>query len=103
MKILVLSSLAFSLINFRGDLLKAMIDNGHEVIACAPDRDAAAERKLADMGVDFRLTPMQRTGTNLFSDVALLLAYVRTIRRFRPDVVIAYTQNRSFTEALPLG
>ena len=92
MKILVLSSLAFSLINFRGDLLKAMIDNGHEVIACAPDRDAAAERKLADMGVDFRLTPMQRTGTNLFSDVALLLAYVRTIRRFRPDVVIAYTQ-----------
>ncbi len=92
MKILVLSSLAYSLINFRGDLLKAMVDNGHTVIACAPDRDAGTEGKLAAMGVRFRLTPMQRTGTNVLSDFGLVFDYVGLVRRERPDIVLAYTQ-----------
>ena len=92
MRVLVLSSLAYSLVNFRGDLLKAMLENGHEVIACAPDRDVETERKLAAMGIEFHQTPMQRTGTNLISDLRLLLKYVRTIRQYRPDVVLAYTQ-----------
>ena len=92
MKILVLSSLAYSLVNFRGDLLKAMIDNGHSVTACAPDRDVETEEKLAAMGVEFRRTPMQRTGTNVLSDLGLMLDYVRLVRREKPDIVLAYTQ-----------
>ncbi len=92
MKILVLSSLAYSLINFRGDLLKAMIDNGHAVVACAPDRDAETKAKLAAMGVEFRLTPMQRTGTNVLSDLGLVFRYVGLVRRERPDIILAYTQ-----------
>ncbi|MWV27582.1 glycosyltransferase [Aurantiacibacter rhizosphaerae] len=92
MKILVLSSLAYSLINFRGDLLQAMIDNGHTVIAGAPDRDAETEGKLAKMGVTFAHTPMQRTGTNVISDMGLMLNYVSLIRREKPDIVLAYTQ-----------
>jgi glycosyltransferase involved in cell wall biosynthesis len=91
-KILVLSSLAYSLINFRGDLLKAMIDNGHTVIACAPDRDPVTEGKLAAMGVEFRHTPMQRTGTNVLSDLRLVFNYASLVRRERPDIVLAYTQ-----------
>ena len=81
MKIIVLSSLAYSLVNFRGDLLKAMIDNGHTVIACAPDRDLVTQNKLIDMGVEFVVTPMQRTGTNPVSDLVLALDYFRRIRR----------------------
>ncbi|MCA0979390.1 glycosyltransferase family 4 protein [Qipengyuania flava] len=92
MKVLVLSSLAYSLVNFRGDLLKAMIDNGHDVIACAPDRDVATQRKLAAMGVEFHLTPMQRTGTSVLSDLRLVFSYVLTIWRHKPDIVLAYTQ-----------
>ncbi len=92
MKILVLSSLAYSLINFRGDLLQAMIDNGHSVIACAPDRDPDTEAKLAAMGAGFRHTPMQRTGTNVLSDLGLVSGYVGLVRRERPDIVLAYTQ-----------
>ena len=92
MKIIVLSSLAYSLVNFRGDLLKAMIDNGHTVIACAPDRDLVTQNKLTDMGVEFVVTPMQRTGTNPVSDLVLALDYFRLIRREQPDIVLAYTQ-----------
>ena len=92
MKILILSSFAFSLINFRGRLIEAMVREGHEVVACAPDDDPAVERRLAALGAAYRLTPMARTGSNPFADMALMLRYARTILRERPDVVLAYTQ-----------
>src|SRR3546814_17280586 len=50
MKILVLSSFAFSLVNFRGRLLSAMAAAGHDVIACAPDTDQEVEAVLGRMG-----------------------------------------------------
>ncbi|MBK5264130.1 MAG: glycosyltransferase family 4 protein [Alphaproteobacteria bacterium] len=92
MKIVILSSLAFSLINFRGRLLCAMSSAGHEVIACAPDEDMEVQAALAAMGISFRRTPMGRTSANPFGDLRTLWAYVRLIRQERPDVVLAYTQ-----------
>jgi glycosyltransferase involved in cell wall biosynthesis len=92
MKVLVLSSLAYSLTNFRGALLKEMRQRGHVVVAAAPDRDAKVEEWLAGEGISFRLTPMQRTGTNPFSDLRLLWSYVRLMREEKPDLVLAYTQ-----------
>ncbi|MCF8708247.1 glycosyltransferase family 4 protein [Rhizorhapis sp. SPR117] len=92
MKILILSSLAYSLTNFRGRLLFAMSSAGHEVIACAPDEDREVKTALATMGIGFRCTPMGRTSSNPFGDLRTLWAYVRLIRQERPDVVLAYTQ-----------
>lgn len=93
MKILVLASLAYSLVNFRRDLLAAMAEAGHEVIACAPDDgEARIMAELEGIGVGFRDIPMSRTGTNPFADLRTLSAYVRLMRRERPDVVLAYTQ-----------
>lgn len=92
MKVLVLSSLAYSLTNFRGALLKEMRQRGHAVVAAAPDRDAKVEEQLKADGISFRLTPMERTGTNPFSDVRLLWCYVQLMRDEKPDLVLAYTQ-----------
>ena len=92
MKIVVVSSLAFSLINFRGRLLASMVANGHEVIACAPDRDAAVEARLAALGVRFRHMPMARTGMNPFRDVQTFSWLLVMLWRERPDIVLAYTQ-----------
>lgn len=92
MKVLVLSSLAFSLVNFRGALLADMRRLGHEVVAAAPDRDPEVEARLAAMGISFRIVPMQRTGTNPLSDLRTLFSYWNLIRQERPDVVLAYTQ-----------
>ena len=36
MKIIVIASFAYSVINSRGRPIAAMIGNGHEVMACAP-------------------------------------------------------------------
>jgi len=92
MRILILSSFAFSLINFRGKLIEAMIRAGHEVVACAPDDDPEVERQLTILGARYRRTPMDRTGSNPLADLAMLLRYIGILRRERPDIVIAYTQ-----------
>lgn len=92
MKVVILSSLAWSLINFRGALIARMVADGHEVIAAAPDEEPEVLARLAAMGVAFRRTPMARTGTNPLQDARTLLDYVRLLRTERPEVVIAYTQ-----------
>lgn len=92
MKILILSSFAYSLVNFRGQLIAAMAQAGHELVACAPDDDPAVERRLAAMGAGYRRIAMARTGNNPLADLLLIARYVRLIMRERPDVLIAYTQ-----------
>lgn len=92
MKVIMLSSLSYSLINFRGPLLRALVAAGHDVLVCAPDRDAAVEQALAAMNVRFRLTPMARAGLNPLQDMATLASYVRLFREERPETIIAYTQ-----------
>lgn len=91
-KIVMLSSLSYSLINFRGALLRSLVQQGNEVVACAPDHDPVIESALDRMGVRFRLTPMVRAGTNPFRDIETLAHYIRLLRQERPDAVIAYTQ-----------
>jgi len=92
MKVVILSSLSWSLINFRGALIARMIEEGHEVVACAPDEEPEVLAKLARMGVRFCRTPMARAGTNPLHDAHTLLHYRRLMRTERPDVVVAYTQ-----------
>lgn len=92
MKVLVLSSFAFSLVNFRGELLRALVRGGHEVVACAPDDDPDVARLLAAMEVRYLRVAMARASTNPLSDLRTLAAYVVLMRREAPDVVLAYTQ-----------
>lgn len=92
MRILVLSSLAQSLLNFRGQLLAAMVGEGHEVVACAPERDPIVEERLAAMGIRFVQTKMSRAGSNPLLDLNTLADYMELILRERPGVVLAYTQ-----------
>lgn len=92
MKILILSSLSWSLVNFRGALIAQMAADGHDVVACAPDAEPEVVGALSRMSVRFRLTRMARAGTNPLRDLMTLASYVRLMRQERPDVVVAYTQ-----------
>jgi glycosyltransferase involved in cell wall biosynthesis len=92
MKIVVLSSLAYSLTNFRGALLREMKANGHRVLAVAPDRNEAVEGELRRADIGFCVIPMDRARISPLRDMALLLSYVRLIALEKPDIVLAYTQ-----------
>jgi glycosyltransferase involved in cell wall biosynthesis len=90
-KIAIVASLASSLTNFRLQLIKAMVDKGHEVTAFAPDDDEQVVKALSAIGVNYIKIPMARTGVNPFVDLRTLWALWRHFRRMRPDVVIPYT------------
>ncbi len=90
-RIALVSSYAPSLTRFRFDLIRALIAEGHKVTAFAPENDRDVATALADVGCEFRVLPMARTGTNPFADLGLLVRMTRAFRQLRPDVVISYT------------
>ena len=92
--ILIISSELFSLINFRGSLIKNLIDCGHKVTALAPkekNNDQDTIQKLKTMGVIFKSYTLSRASLNPFKDY-LSYKYIRfVISESKPDIVIAYT------------
>lgn len=90
-RILAIAGLGWSLVNFRLDLLRRMVANGHHVIATAPDLDAETTAILTAEGIRALALPMSRTGVNPFSDLRTLSALRRLMRAERPDVVLPYT------------
>lgn len=91
-KIVIFSSIAVSLVNFRRQLIADFIAAGHQVIACAPDMDDQVASVLVGMGASFRRTPMSRAGLNPLQDLRTLAVYVMLLARERPDMLLAYTQ-----------
>ena len=93
MRILVIASLAESLINFRGPLLAAFQTKGQQVHVAAPNlfEDSVVRKKLQAMGYVVHNVPMHRTGTNPVADAFTLWQLWRLIRRIRPRQVLGYT------------
>jgi len=91
MRILIIGGIASSLINFRGSLIKAMQDAGHEVIACAGEPDAAALETLRTRGVSFFPINLARAGMSPLGDLRTCLQLRGIMRAQRPDTVLAYT------------
>ncbi len=91
MKIVVIAGLAESLLNFRGPLLAAMKNSGHEVTALAPGENPDVAARLLGMGVNYRAIQMDRTGMNPLKDVRSLFQMKAIISDLRPDIVLSYT------------
>lgn len=91
MHVLLLSSYAPSLVNFRGPLIRDMLSRGHRVSVGAPDIAPELRAHLELMGAQVYDTPLERTGTRLNADLAYLTTLCRLIRRIRPDLVVTYT------------
>ncbi len=90
-RVAVLGSLPESLINFRGPLLKAMVDAGHEVHALAPPADSHLIAQLSALGVRYHAVPLARTSLNPLQDLRSLLFLRSLFRSIRPNCLLAYT------------
>jgi len=91
MKVVVIASKARSLINFRGPLLNAIIQSGHEVIACAPGHDPATTEALQKLGIKYEPLILDRTGLNPLSDFRATIQIMHLLRRLQPDITLGYT------------
>ena len=86
----IISSQAFSMLNFRGPLIRDLVSAGVQVHALAPDYDDELRQKIQTLGanpVDFQLT---RTGMNPVRDGIDTLRLAALLRRLQPDVTLSY-------------
>lgn len=91
LKVFVVGGDAHYLYNFRGPLLKALLDKGCSVVAAAPWAPPHIQEGLMALGAEYRHVPVERAGLNPARDIAALLAFLRLFRRERPFLVLAYT------------
>lgn len=93
MKIVVIASLPSSLVNFRGQLLAALVKAGHEVHAVAPGlvMDLQTKARLDAMGISGHDIAMTRTGLNPLADLRTLFALQRLLRAIAPQATLGYT------------
>ena len=91
MKILIIASFTDSLINFRGPMLTAMRDAGHDVHTCAPEASSDQVTALAKLGVTFHQIDLNRAGLNPFADYKTYKSIKDLCHTLKPDKVLSYT------------
>ncbi len=91
MKVILLGALPESLINFRGELIRAMVANKHEVVAMASEVVPGVVSRLETMGATFRAYPVNRTGLSVAGDYRTWKSLRATFEALKPDVILAYT------------
>lgn len=90
-RVALIASYAPSIVSFRGALVGAMREAGHEVLCAAPDFDAGTRGAVEALGAETAQYPLGRTGLNPFADLASQSALTALFRRWRPDIVMGYT------------
>lgn len=86
----IVTTQAFSMVNFRGDLIRALVQTGVKVWALAPDYTAEQKQTLIQLGAHPVDIPISRSGLNPVADLLGLLFLYRWFLRERPQVVLNY-------------
>ncbi|MBV7268152.1 glycosyltransferase family 4 protein [Winogradskyella luteola] len=90
-RILLIASYDGSLIRFRGDFIKSLVDSGFEVFAAAPSfakKNSQDIKKLGATPIEFNL---QRTGLNPLKDFKSIKELKSIIKDNKIDLVFPYT------------
>lgn len=86
----LVSSIAYSLPNFRGPLIRALVGRGVRVLALAPDFDDRIRAEVRRLGAEPVDISLDRTGMHPLRDLIDMAKLVRQFRRLGPDIVLCY-------------
>ena len=89
MRIAISINRSWNIYNFRSGLVKALIADGHEVVAIAPKDEYS--KLLMKMGCRFFPLEVQNTGSNPIKDLFLYFEYLKIYKKIQPDIVLQYT------------
>lgn len=90
-KILLVASKAHSLVNFRGDLIKELKNQGFEVFTLAPESNITIKDALTSLGVEHLNLTLSRKGLNPFADLKTISRIKGIIEKKQIDLVFPYT------------
>jgi glycosyltransferase involved in cell wall biosynthesis len=80
-----------SLVNFRGELLRRLVESQATVFALAAQADPETRLKIEDLGVQFESFQVQRNRISLTADARTFFDLRSKLRAIRPDVLLCYT------------
>lgn len=86
----LVSSIAYSLPNFRGPLIGALVERGVRVLALAPDFDDRIREDVRRLGAEPIDISLDRTGMYPLRDLRDMVRLVVQLRRLKPDAVLCY-------------
>jgi len=89
MKILFLVNHEVTLYYFRTELLKALADEGNEVLLSMPRAEHAAF--FENLGCKIIDTPITQYGMNPLKELNLIKKYGAMIKKYSPDIILTYT------------
>ena len=89
MKFILISPKNRTAYNFRGDLIRKIIESGYEVIVTGPNRDNV--EKIEALGARFVEIPMNKNGVNPLKDLEYQKALCDLLKQEKPDVTLGYT------------
>jgi len=90
-RVVLIAHYAPSILNFRGALIRALVRNGADVFALAPDYTHELKDAVWQLGaypVDY---PMHRTGMNPLTDLRTFFALRRLLHQLQPDILFPYS------------
>lgn len=91
MKIMILSSYAPTLFFFREDMMAAMMENGHEIIAAAPESEEEWADKFKERNIKYvSIKGIERTSTNPIKDVIGFFSILKAITKEKPEKIFTY-------------
>ena len=87
--ILIFVNKQTTIINFRLEVVKALVDDGYTVYVSVPEGDRL--REIEDAGAHLLLTPMDKESTSPAHDLKLIMTYRKLISQTKADLVLTYT------------
>jgi glycosyltransferase involved in cell wall biosynthesis len=87
----IVAGLPESLIWFRGPLIKAFLELGHDVVCFGPEASDAVKSRLCEMGAQYETVPIARKGTSVYADLKYLFLLARAFRKNHISCFLGYT------------
>ena len=88
--VVIFTTYAFSLTNFRGQLIKELIARSHKVHVIAPDFDEEELEIIRSWGAIPHDCLFQRTGLNIISDLKACIHLFKLLKVIKPDCLLSY-------------
>lgn len=90
MKVAIIGTTAQTVLAFRSELIKDLIQNGHKVYMLALDYDKSAKDQIRDLGAEPVDYIFSRSGLNPFADLYNTFKLRNILKKIGPEVVFSY-------------
>jgi len=87
--VLILANKYTTILNFRLEVVEALVKEGYRVVVSLPDHERIKE--IESVGAEVIRTSFEKNGMNPIEDFSLIFTYKKIIKQTKADVVLTYT------------